>query len=103
MVYQQPSVVLLTTGWCHSGPRSLPYITGAGFPLREDGAFETPVCLLLGLLHVLIRSAVSNTATLGAVAHQAPLSMGFSKAGTLEQVAMSFFSIFATQGSNLHL
>ena len=38
------------------------------------------------------------------VAHQAPLSMGFSQARILEWVAISFSrGIFLTQGSNPHL
>ena len=56
--------------------------------------------------YVCALSYVQLFGTLWTVAHQAPLSMGISKARILEWVAISYFllqGIFLTQGSNLCL
>ena len=42
-------------------------------------------------------------ATSGTIAHQAPLSMGFSSGNTGESCQVLLQGIFPTQGSNLHL
>ena len=54
----------------------------------------------MGLSLLFSWKVVSNSATPQTAAQQAPLSMGFLEARTLEWVAISPYRISPTQGSN---